>query len=202
MRTAAIPFARTLSTRPCTYEACGKDFTPARPLQSVCSQRCATRKAQAAVKAREEAAKVERAKDRARWEAIKPISEWEDECRQIVQKIARIRDRDDGCISCHLPATWGGQWHGSHFRSVGACSALQLHLWNIHKACSGCNYHKGGNIINYRPRLVEKIGQDKVDWLEAQNQVTKRSGPEYVAYLKRFKKVMGKRARRMEKRYG
>jgi hypothetical protein len=39
-----------------------------------------------------------------------------------------------------------------------------------------------------------------VEWLDAQNQVTKRSGPAYIEYLKRFKKVMGKRLRRMEKR--
>lgn len=138
----------------------------------------------------------ERAEVKRRKEAIKTRAKWEDECRAIVQKIARIRDRNDGCISCHLPATWGGQWHGSHFRSHGAASAVQFHLWNIHKSCSSCNKDKGGNIINYRPRLVEKIGQHKVDWLMAQNQTFKPP----IEYYKRFKAVMGKRLRRMEKR--
>jgi hypothetical protein len=113
-----------------------------------------------------------------------------------VQKIARIRDRNDGCISCHLPSTWGGQWHGSHFRSHGAASAVQFHLWNIHKSCSSCNRDKGGNIIAYRPRLVEKIGQEKVDWLMSQNQIVRHP----VDYYIRFKTVMGKRLRRLEKR--
>lgn len=143
-------------------------------------------------------AKAEKAKDRATREKLKPRAKWEEECRAIVQAIARIRDRNDGCISCHLPSTWGGQWHGSHFRSHGACSALQFHLWNIHKACSSCNRDKGGNIIDYRPRLVEKIGQDRVDWLMSQNQIVRHD----VDYYKRFKKVMGKRLRRLEKRYG
>lgn len=168
---------------------CAKPFMPARPMQAVCSPRCAHRKV------RLDKAK-EREAFRERKEKIKKRSEWEDECRKIVQKIARLRDRNDGCISCHLPATWGGQWHGSHFRSHGAASAVQFHLWNIHKSCSSCNKDKGGNIHDYRPRLIAKIGQDKVDWLMAQNQTFKPP----IDYYKRFKAVMGKRLRRMEKR--
>lgn len=137
---------------------------------------------------------------RERKEKLKPISKWESECRDIVQAIARIRDRKDGCISCHLPASWGGQWHGSHYRSHGACSSLQFHLWNIHKACSSCNRDKGGNIIEYRPRLIAKIGQERHDWLMAQPKQGWKHGPDYIEYLKRFKKVMGKRLRRLEKR--
>jgi hypothetical protein len=145
-------------------------------------------------------AKVERAEIRKRKEKLKKVSEWEEECRRIVQKIARIRDRNDGCISCHMGPNYQGMWHGSHYRSVGACSNTQFLLWNIHKACAQCNHTKSGNREGYRPRLIEKIGLERVEWLDAQNQVTKRSGPVYVEYLKRFKQVMGKRLRRMEKR--
>jgi hypothetical protein len=147
-------------------------------------------------------AKVERAKDRQRKEKLKTVSQWEDECRRVVQKIARIRDRNDGCISCHVGPDYSGQWHGSHYRSVGACSNTQFLLWNIHKACAQCNLHKGGNREFYRPRLIEKIGLERVEWLDAQNNVTKRSGPAYIEYLRRFKAVMGKRLRRMEKANG
>lgn len=156
--------------------------------------------ARAAERKKEREARAERERIRERKEKLKTVSDWEDECRKIVQKIARIRDRNDGCISCHLPATWGGQWHGSHYRSHGACSSLQFHLWNIHKACSSCNHQKGGNIIEYRPRLIAKIGQERHDWLMAQPKAGWKHGPAYIEYLKRFKKVMGKRLRRMERR--
>jgi hypothetical protein len=63
-----------------------------------------------------------------------------------------------------------------------------------------CNKDKGGNIHAYRPRLIQKIGLERVEWLDAQNGVTKRSGPAYVEYLKRFKSVMGKRLKRMRAR--
>jgi hypothetical protein len=162
-------------------------------MQSVCSPLCASRLVRARSKQKKEA---DRAEIKARREKLKKRSEWEAECRQIVQKIARIRDRNDGCISCHLPATWDGQWHGSHFRSVGACSVLQLNLWNIHKSCSACNLHKSGNIGAYRPRLIEKIGADRVDWLESQNGTFKPP----IEYYVKFKRVMGKKLRRMEKR--
>jgi hypothetical protein len=185
--------AFTVKPRSCTAPGCDREFIPRLPLQRVCSQRCAKRVAVADSKAKRA---KEKAELKARKEKAKRRSEWEDECRRIVQKIARLRDRDDGCISCHLPVTWGGQWHGSHFRSHGACSVLQFHLWNIHKSCSSCNRDKGGNIINYRPRLVEKIGAERVDWLESQNGTFK---PPIDYYIK-FKRVMGKRLRRMEKR--
>lgn len=153
---------------------------------------------QAAARAKKQRAeaRVWRAEKRKRKDALKSVTEWEQECREIVQKIARLRDRHDGCISCHMGANYGGQWHGSHFRPAGNNSAVQFNLWNIHKACAQCNLFKGGNIAAYRPRLVEKIGADRVEWLESQTQVVKRN----VEYLKRFKTVMGKRLRRMEKR--
>lgn len=157
--------------------------------------------AQAAKREREEAkaarmaARLERASDRERREALKRIPELEEDCRKIVQAIARIRDRHDGCISCHVGPNYDGQWHGSHFRAHGGCSSVQFHLWNIHKACAQCNYFKGGNIAAYRPRLIEKIGADRVEWLECQPKSKKFSRD----YLNRFKTVMGKRLRRMEK---
>jgi hypothetical protein len=139
--------------------------------------------------------KQERESIKQRKEKIKTRQEWLAECQAIANRYARIRDAKDGCISCDKPATWPGQWHGSHFRSVGAASAVRLNLWNIHKACSVCNHHLSGNVAEYRPRLVEKIGLAKVEWLESQNQLVRYD----IEYLKRYKKVIGKRLKRMEK---
>lgn len=40
---------------------------------------------------------------------------------------------------------------------------------NVWKACSVCNSWKSGNLTSYRIKLVEKIGNEWVEWLEAQN---------------------------------
>lgn len=181
-----------------TCATCQTEFTKQRMGQRVCSPICASRLVQADKKQAKERAKLDRALDANRRLALRTTSKLEEDCRKIVQKIARIRDRNDPCISCDKPASWDGQWHGSHFRSHGACSALQFHLWNINKACWICNKLYSGRIGDYEPRLVAKRGQEAVDWLKSQNQVVKPDR----AYLCRFKKVMGKRLRRMEKQYG
>lgn len=172
-------------SRPC--KQCSTLFVPVRPMQSVCSPRCAAKKVKAD-KAEE------RAKVKTRKEAIKTRQEWLAECQVIANRYARVRDAKDGCISCDKPASWDGQWHGSHFRSVGAASAVRLNLWNIHKACSVCNHHLSGNIAGYLPRLIQKVGAAKVEWLQSQNQLVKYE----IEYLKRYKQVMGKRLKRME----
>lgn len=142
------------------------------------------------------AAKVERAKDRQKKQEQKTIGAIEEECRKIVQAIARLRDRDQGCISCEKPANWDGQWHGSHYRAHGGCSSLQFHLWNINKACWICNKLYSGRVDQQKVEIVARYGQERLDWLDAQPKSMKTNRE----YLARFKKVMGKRLRRMEKR--
>lgn len=133
---------------------------------------------------------------RARREAAKPRAKWLAECQAVANKIVRIRDAGLGCVSCDRPSSWHGQWHASHLRSVGAASAVRLNLWNIHRACSICNNHLSGNVAEYLPRIRARIGNERVDWLYAQNQLVRYD----VAYLARYKAVMGKKLKRMEQR--
>jgi hypothetical protein len=185
-------YAMTLGTftpKPKTCVQCGSSFLPFKPIQAVCGPVCALKLVRAA---RER----EKAHTQARKAAIKPRAKWLAECQAIVNKYVRLRDKHLGCVSCDRPASWDGQWHASHLRSVGAASAIRFHLWNIHKACSICNNYLSGNLASYRPMLVERIGAEKVDWLYEQNQTVKHE----IEYLKRFKAVMGKRLRRMERR--
>jgi hypothetical protein len=174
---------------------CRRKFFPEREAQEVCSDTCAEKKVK---KLRKEQKAAERRADKDRLEQLKSISQLEEDCRKIVQKMARIRDRNDGCISCHVGPNYGGQWHGSHYRSHGGCSSLQFHLWNIHKACAQCNWFKGGNREGYIQGLLSKpgYGRERIDWLDSQPK-SKRFSREYLA---RFKAVMGKRLQRMEKR--
>lgn len=115
--------------------------------------------------------------------------DWLKIAQEQVNKYVRLRDAHLGCISCNKPATWNGQWHASHFRSVGAASSIRFNLWNIHKSCSICNNWKSGNLSEYEPRLRAKIGDKKVDHLRAQNQVVTYS----IAYLQRLIKIAKKK---------
>ena len=179
LRSCRKPFERTLNT-----------------LQSTCSWQCALALV-VAKRERDEAklAKSERKADKVRREKLKTVGQLEADCREIVQHIARIRDRHDGCISCHMPANYGGAWHGSHYRAHGGCSSLQMHLWNIHKACAQCNLFKSGNREGFVRGLLAKpgCGRERLDWLDSQPKSRKFARD----YLHRFKLVMGKRLRRL-----
>jgi hypothetical protein len=157
----------------------------------------AAKKKAASERAAAKKRKMDRAQDRARRRALEKVSDIEEKCRRIVQKIARLRDRNMGCISCDKPAGWDGQWHGSHYRAHGGCSSLQFHLWNINKACWICNRIFSGRRDGYQVGIVARYGQERLDWLDSQPKSQKFSRE----YLARFQKVMGKRLRRLEKRY-
>lgn len=163
-------------------------FRPWSSTQTVCGRLCAGRLVK-------EQKKAEAVQTRERKAALKPRQKWLAECQAIVNKIVRLRDADKPCCSCDRPASWDGQWHASHYRSVGAASAVRFNLWNIHKGCSICNNHLSGNIAAYTPRLIERIGTEKHEWLMNQNQLVRHDIP----YLEKFKRVMGKRLKRMEK---
>lgn len=152
---------------------------------------------QNAKKERAKAKEVRKA-DKDRKEKLKSRAEWAKEAQAAFNRFIRLRDRNDGCISCNKPSSWDGQWHASHFRSVGAASSVRFNEYNVHKACSVCNNHLSGNIAAYRPRLIEKIGIEKVLMLESHNQITRYS----IEYLKRVKAIYTKRANRLERRYG
>lgn len=86
-------------------------------------------------------------------------------------KFIRVRDRLLPCVSCGRHHN--GQYHAGHYRSRGAHPELRFEELNCHKQCAPCNNHLSGNISNYRPALINKIGQDKVDWIEGQHEVIK-----------------------------
>lgn len=182
----------------CKAKGCRNRFTKRSMEHRGCSVECVMAiRAQEKADEAKAAAKVEKATDKARREKLKTIGDLEEECRKIVQKMARIRDKDDGCISCHMGQNYQGQWHGSHYRAHGACSSLQMHLWNIHKACAQCNLFKGGNREGFVQGLMVKpgYGRDRIDWLDSQPKSRRFSRD----YLYRFKAVMGKRLQRMER---
>lgn len=130
-------------------------------------------------------------------ERIKPKSKWLSELQTLVNKYVRLRDHAQGCISCDKPSSWDGQWHGSHLYSRGHSANLRFNLWNIHKACSVCNSHLSGNIGQYTPRLIAKIGQQKVDWMEANKSQPKSYE---IEYIKRAIKIARKAIKREERK--
>jgi len=79
----------------------------------------------------------------------------------VFNKWIRNRDKDKGCVSC------GGEiHHAGHYRAQGNFSSLRFNEMNCQGQCLPCNYHKHGNLIEYRKGLVSRYGEEKVLWLE------------------------------------
>lgn len=73
----------------------------------------------------------------------------------------RERDKELNCISCDKDKNWHGQWHAGHYKTTKARPDIRFNEDNCHKQCSICNNHLSGNIGEYTPRLIEKIGQER-----------------------------------------
>lgn len=148
------------------------------------------------IKARQEAEDRKQTKERIN--QLKPLTYWEKRAEQQFNRYVRLRDlyAGHGCISCEKPNNWHGQWHASHFKSVGANSFLRYHLWNVHMACSVCNDRLSGNIGEYTLRLPSRIGQERFQYVETAPRV-KRYDREY---LDRLWRVFKKKADRIQAR--
>lgn len=154
--------------RPCPV--CRNGFVPARPLQSICSWRCAAKKV-----------KQDKAEERAqittRKEAIKRHPDLIREAQIAFNAWVRARDAAQPCISCGTPPPDLSQLHAGrdagHYRSTGSASHLRFHPDNVHGQCVKCNQWLSGNAVDYRIRLVARIGLARVEALEADNEVRK-----------------------------
>lgn len=100
---------------------------------------------------------------------------------------AYIRARDDAlpCVSCGRHHS--GQYHAGHYRTVGANPELRFEPDNCHKQCAPCNNHLSGNLVNYRMQLIERIGIERVEWLEGPHDAKKYSIDDLKGIVKEYK---------------
>ncbi|MEW4396412.1 recombination protein NinG [Pseudomonas paraeruginosa] len=179
---------RSSKPRKCQNPACGKEFIPQRLGQCVCSPACALAiKDKHSKPARKAIADRERREIKVRKERLKSRADHLKECQAIFNQYIRLRDADKPCVSCGRPATWDGQWHASHYRSVGSTPALRFNPLNVHRACSICNSHLSGNIMGYRPELVRRIGEEAVLALEGPHEPLKLTIEDIKALKAKFR---------------
>lgn len=143
-------------------KVCPVRFEPYNSLQRACSPDCAL------VLARKEAADKAQ-KERKRFvregrKRLKTKGDHTKEAQQAFNAYIRERDRHRPCISCGTYTA--GQFHAGHYRTTKAAPELRFEELNCHKQCAQCNNFDSGNIVEYRIRLIQRLGQQEVDWLE------------------------------------
>jgi len=151
---------------------CGQLFVPTREMQPCCDYACEVMYIDKNLDTL-----VNDGKKRTIKEQNKKLKDFKDKdksfqmgkAQQVFNKFVRLRDINEPCISCDY--IWNEnnhqrQAHASHFMSVGKAKGLRFNEDNVHKSCQQCNTHLSGNLVEYRPRLINKIGLEKVEELE------------------------------------
>lgn len=172
--------------KPKTCRACKAKFTPTRTLQAVCGPQCAVTYAtmQREKKAAQESAKrIRETRDK-----IKTRQDWQREAQAAFNAYIRERDAEEPCISCGRYHQ--GQWHAGHYLSTGARQNLRFDERNVHKQCQPCNTHLSGNLVNYRIRLIARIGLDQVEALESDHAPRKYSADELRAIRDHYRAAL------------
>ena len=96
--------------------------------------------------------------------------------QKIFNKYIRERDSENGyftCISCGrtLPIE---QMNAGHYIPQKNSSMLRFNEYNVNGECISDNGFNEFHLINYRKNLINKIGQDMVDWLEENQRTIKK----------------------------
>ena len=151
--------------RPKKCKICKNVFEPTKPLQQVCGWECAIELSKTKrIKTVRKEVKEARLK-------LKSRSDWLKDTQVVFNKYIRLRDQDDGCISCGSKSAYA--YHAGHYRSIGSAGHLRFNELNCHRQCSACNTHLSGNLIRYRLGLIRKIGIHAVEALESDNDTIK-----------------------------
>lgn len=169
---------------------CGEDFMPFKTTERVCSLTCALAYAKSDVDKKN--AKAWRKEKKIRKEKLKTQSDWLQDLQKDFNTFIRLRDRDQPCISCGTTRT-DIKYDAGHFWTTGGFPNVRFDEDNVHKQCSNnCNLKKSGNINEYRPRLIAKIGIERFEALEfrARNGVLKLSIPEIKEKIEYYRKMI------------
>ena len=168
---------------------CREWFMPEKDFEKWCSQ---AHKEELAIKlyrkqneARQEKLKKEQqAKEREKKDklkirklAVKPLSYFKQQAQTAFNSYIRQRDAGNSCISCGRNT--GAKMNAGHYRTVGANPELRFDEDNCHLQCEHCNSYRSGNIEEYTPNLIEKIGQERFDRLMGVHELPKWKREDY-----------------------
>lgn len=177
-----------LKIKPKKCRQCGKVFTPTySTVQITCDYNCAI--AYGIAKKLEKDAKEWAKEKKERKEANLTYSEWLALLQKTFNTFIRIRDADNPCISCQTTSK-NVVYAAGHFWTVKGFPSVRFDEDNLHRQCNAhCNMYLAGNINEYRPRLIEKIGIERFEALEyrARNTTLKLSVPEIKEKIQEYK---------------
>ena len=142
--------------------------------------------------------KAWRADTAERKKRAKSKGKWAEEAQAEFNRFIRLRDHNQPCISCDTMSN-SVKYDAGHYKSVGGNLELRFEPLNCHKQCSNyCNKHRSGNAIEYRKRLKNRIGEDKVEWLEGPHEPKRYQAKDYERIKLKYKVKADELEKRIE----
>ena len=177
---------------------CKSEYMRLRPLMKVCGPSCAIThaKAQAERKQAKEKA-AERKVIREKLAAMETKPQLTRKAQAAFNSFIRARDAGKPCISCGSPLPiekFGGAFDCGHYRSVGSAVHMRFVEDNAHGQCKHCNRHLAGNHVEYRKRLIDRIGLAAVEAIESDQTVRKYTREALIEIARHYRAE----ARRLE----
>lgn len=113
----------------------------------------------------------QKAKEKKAWNQRKAKAKEEDETHpqhlrkteQIFNTYIRKRDKEKGCVSCGKKFGVKEKFDAGHFHPVSTSPSIRFNEDNVHAQCVNCNRDKHGNLHEYRFRLINRIGIERVE---------------------------------------
>ena len=144
----------------CKNKECGVEFEPVTRFQKYC-YKCVLSRAK--FKSYKDTTKREKVRKNEIKAQLKTISDYKKELQIEINKIARLIDHDQVCISCQKTPK---KKNGCHFHSVGSRPALRFNLLNIYLGCEKCNSELGGNVHGYIDGLILTFDKEFYEYLK------------------------------------
>ena len=152
-------------------KGCREVFTADRPLQVVCSYLCAI---DISKKMAAKAVRADKKETKLKLDALQTKPQLVKKAQTAFNAFIRARDYGKPCISCDKPFDPApNTTDAGHFRSVSSAVNMRFVEWNCWGQCKNCNTYLAGNVLEYRKRLLKRIGEKELELLENDNVLRK-----------------------------
>lgn len=156
---------------------CKEVFIPMRPLQFICSPKCATQYSNIHAKtlAKEKAKEEKKA-------LTENLTNWSQKLVVKIQEIARLIDHGQPCLARGVMAN---QFHGGHVFSRGSNPQIKYNLHNIHRQSAQSNHYQNDDGL-LREGIVKEYGTEYMDFISGLRnlQSIKYKNEDYLEFYK------------------
>lgn len=158
----------TPTIKPKTCKVCRTPYVQYRSFENWCSPDCGSVIAQRKLAKQRKAAQLQDRKEtREKLDAIRTKPQLVALAQRAFNSYIRARDAGKPCISCGRALSAEPNSHDAgHYRSVGSAVHMRFVETNTHAQCRHCNNHLGGNHVEYRKGLIERVGLQEVERIE------------------------------------